>query len=229
MRSAITSNPSRGIHLRKLQLPSPREALPGRAERLPVPAAHFVTGARLEPPFPAGSELALFGLGCFWGAERKFWQTPGVYSTAVGYAGGPTPNPTYKEVCSGLTGHAEVVRVVFDPKTVAYDDLLRIFWESHDPTQGMRQGNDVGTQYRSAIYCYGEAQRRAAEASRQAFQRALAAAGFGRITTEILEAPEFYYAEDYHQQYLAKNPEGYCGLGGTGVRCPSGLTSTSRQ
>lgn len=192
---------------------------------MPVPSAHFVTGARLELPFPAGTELALFGMGCFWGAERKFWQAPGVYSTAVGYAGGFTANPTYKEVCSGLTGHAEVVRVVFDPKTVSYEDLLRIFWENHDPTQGMRQGNDVGTQYRSVIFCYGEAQRRAAEASRQAFERAVAAAGFGRITTEILDAPEFYYAEEYHQQYLAKNPEGYCGLGGTGVRCPAGLRS----
>ena len=212
-----------GFHARKLRMPSPQEALPGRAERMPVPAAHFVTGARLEAPFPAGTELTIFGMGCFWGAERKFWQTPGVYSTAVGYAGGPTPNPTYEEVCSGLTGHAEVVRVVFDPKAVAYDDLLRIFWESHDPTQGMRQGNDVGTQYRSVIFCSSEAQRRAAEASRQAYQQALAAAGLGRITTEILDAPEFYYAEDYHQQYLAKNPGGYCGVGGTGVSCPAGL------
>ncbi len=214
-----------GIHLRKPRMPSPQEALPGRAEPMPVPAAHFVTGVRLEPPFPDGTELALFGMGCFWGAERKFWQTPGVYSTVVGYAGGLTPNPTYKEVCGGLTGHAEVVRVVFDPKAVTYEDLLRVFWENHDPTQGMRQGNDVGTQYRSAIYCSGEAQRRAALASRDAYQPALAAAGLGRITTEILDAPEFYYAEEYHQQYLAKNPMGYCGLGGTGVRCPSGLTS----
>lgn len=211
--------------MRMLRMPSPSEALPGRAEPMPGPPAHFVTGARLEPPFPAGTEQALFGLGCFWGAERKFWQMPGVYSTAVGYAGGFTPNPTYKEVCSGLTGHAEVVRVVFDPKIVTYDDLLRIFWESHDPTQGMRQGNDVGTQYRSVIFCHSETQRRAALASRDAYQQALAAAGLGRITTEILDAPEFYYAEEYHQQYLAKNPEGYCGLGGTGVRCPAGLTS----
>ena len=181
--------------------------------------------SRFQPPFPAGTELAMFGLGCFWGAERKFWQTPGVYSTAVGYAGGFTPNPTYKEVCSGLTGHAEVVHVLFDPKVVTYDDLLKVCWEDHDPTQGMRQGNDVGTQYRSAIYCYGDAQRRAALASRDAYQQALTKAGLGPITTEILDAPEFYYAEDYHQQYLAKNPEGYCGLGGTGVHCPSGLTS----
>ena len=210
-----------GLH--KVAMPSVEEALPGRVERMPVPATHFVTGARLEPPFPTGMELALFGLGCFWGAERKFWETPGVHSTAVGYAGGFTPNPTYEEVCSGLTGHAEVVRVVFDPARVSHEGLLRIFWESHDPTQGMRQGNDVGTQYRSAICCYGEAQRRAAEASRDAYQRALTRAGYGPITTEIRQAPEFYYAEDYHQQYLAKNPGGYCGIGGTGVRCPTGL------
>ena len=185
-----------------------------------VPAAHFVSGNRLEPPFPAGMELALFGMGCFWGAERVFWQRAGVYSTSVGYAGGVTPNPTYEEVCSGRTGHAEVVRVVFDPTVIPFDALLRVFWESHDPTQGMRQGNDVGTQYRSAIYCYGAAQRAAAEASRQAYQAALATAGHDPITTEIADAPEFYYAEAYHQQYLAKNPRGYCGLGGTGVRCP---------
>jgi len=187
-----------------------------------VSAAHFVSGAPLEPPFPAGMELAMFGMGCFWGAERKFWETKGVYSTAVGYAGGLTPNPTYEEVCSGSTGHAEVVRVVFDPAVVSYEDLLRVFWEDHDPTQGMRQGNDVGTQYRSAIYCYGDAQRKAALASRDAYQLVLRKAGFGAITTEILDAPDFYYAEDDHQQYLAKNPWGYCGLGGTGVRCPAG-------
>jgi len=188
-----------------------------------VPAAHFVSGAPLAPPFPAGTELAMFGTGCFWGAERKFWETKGVYSTAVGYAGGSTPNPTYEEVCSGSTGHAEVVRVVFDPAVVSYEDLLRVFWEDHDPTQGMRQGNDVGTQYRSALYCYGDAQRKAALASRDTYQGVLRKAGFGAITTEIGDAPEFYYAEDYHQQYLAKNPWGYCGLGGTGVRCPAGV------
>ena len=207
----------------ELTLPSPDEALPGRKERMPVPKAHFVNGAPLEPPFPAGTELALFGMGCFWGAERKFWQTPGVVSTSVGYAGGLTPNPTYEEVCSGRTGHAEVVRAVFDPARVSYEDLLRVFWEAHDPTQGMRQGNDVGTQYRSAIYTYGEEQRRKGEASREAYQKALAAAGHGPITTEIREAPEYFYAEDYHQQYLGKNPRGYCGLGGTGVACPVGL------
>jgi peptide-methionine (S)-S-oxide reductase len=207
----------------KLKMPSPQDALPGRAERMQVPKQHFVNGAPLEPPFPAGTELALFGLGCFWGAERKFWETPGVVSTSVGYAGGHTPNPTYEEVCSGRTGHAEVVRVVFDPKKVSYEELLRLFWESHDPTQGMRQGNDVGTQYRSAIYTYGDDQHATAEASRQAYQKALAAAGHGSITTEVREAPEYYCAEDYHQQYLAKNPNGYCGLGGTGVACPLGL------
>jgi peptide-methionine (S)-S-oxide reductase len=213
---------------RKLRMPSPAEALPGRSERMPVPRAHFVNGAPLEPPFPAGTETALFGMGCFWGAERAFWQTPGVVSTAVGYAGGFTPNPTYEEVCSGLTGHAEVVRVVFDPGRVRHEDLLRVFWEGHDPTQGMRQGNDVGTQYRSAIYTYGDEQRHKAEASREAYQRALAAAGHGTITTEIREAPEFYYAEDDHQQYLAKNPGGYCGHGGTGVACPVGLGAARR-
>jgi peptide-methionine (S)-S-oxide reductase len=207
----------------KLVLPSPEEALPGRSERMRVPKSHFVNAAPLEPPFPPGTELALFAMGCFWGAERKFWQTPGVYSTAVGYAGGFTPNPTYEEVCSGRTGHAEVVRVVFDPARVTYEELLRLFWEGHDPTQGMRQGNDAGTQYRSAIYAYGEDQRRKAESSRDAYQDALAAAGRGAITTEIAEAPEFFYAEDYHQQYLGKNPDGYCGLGGTGVACPAGL------
>jgi peptide-methionine (S)-S-oxide reductase len=206
----------------KLKLPSKEEALPGRAQRMKVAARHLVTGAPMEPPFP-GKELAMFGMGCFWGAERKLWQVPGVYSTAVGYAGGLTPNPTYEEVCSGRTGHAEVVRVAFDPAVVRYDELLKVFWENHDPTQGMRQGNDVGTQYRSGVYCYGEAQRRAAEASRDAYQRLIAASGYGAITTEIADAPEFYYAEDYHQQYLAKNPDGYCGLGGTGVACPVGL------
>ena len=204
----------------KARMVAAPDALPGRAERMQVPAAHFVNGNRLEPPFPAGMSLAVFGMGCFWGAERCFWQRKGVYSTAVGYAGGFTPNPTYEEVCSGRTGHAEVVRVVFDPAAVSYDELLRIFWEKHDPTQGMRQGNDIGTQYRSAIYCQGSAQLAAAEASRAAYQSALTAARRGEITTEIADAPEFYYAEAYHQQYLAKNPGGYCGLGGTGVSCP---------
>ncbi len=210
---------------RKLEIPTPGEALPGRAVPMAVPERHFVSGRPLKPPFPAGLEQAVFGLGCFWGAERKFWQAPGVFVTAVGYAGGHTPNPTYEEVCSGRTGHAEVVRVVFDPKAISYEALLKLFWESHDPTQGMRQGNDAGTQYRSAIYVYGDAQRRAAEASREAYQRALAKAGHGPITTEISAAPEFYYAEDYHQQYLAKNPDGYCGLGGTGVACPVGIAA----
>jgi len=183
---------------------------------------HFVSHHRIVPPFPDGMQRAMFGMGCFWGAERKFWTLPGVYSTAVGYAAGHTPNPTYREVCSGMTGHTEAVLVVFDPSKITYDDLLRVFWENHDPTQGMRQGNDVGTQYRSGIYAYDAAQQRAAEASRDAFQQRLTAAGYGRITTEILPAPEFYYAEEYHQQYLAKNPDGYCGLGGTGVSCPIG-------
>ena len=213
--------------LRKRDMPSATDALPGRSERMPVPDAHFVNGARLEPPFPAGSERAVFGLGCFWGAERKFWETPGVYTTAVGYAGGYTPNPTYEEVCSGATGHAEVVLVVFDPAKLSYDSLLRVFWENHDPTQGMRQGNDVGSQDRSAIYCYGDAPRRAALASQQAYQAVLTKAGYGAITTQIREAPEFYYAEDYHQQYLAKNPWGYCGIGGTGVACPAGLAQSA--
>ena len=209
----------------KLRLPPPDQALPGRAESLAVPDAHFVNGNRLKPPFPPGLEQAVFAMGCFWGAERKFWQAPGVYSTAVGYAGGFTPNATYKEVCSGMTGHAEVVLVVFDPKQTSYDALLRIFWENHDPTQGMRQGNDVGTQYRSAIYTFSPEQMRAAVASRDVFQDRLTAAGHGRITTEIAEAPKFYYAEEYHQQYLAKNPDGYCGLGGTGVTCPVGVNA----
>jgi peptide-methionine (S)-S-oxide reductase len=213
--------------LRKRSMPSAAEALPGRREKMPVPDAHFVNGARLEPPFPAGLERAVFGMGCFWGAERKFWELPGVYSTAVGYAGGHTPNPTYEEVCSGGTAHTEVVLVVFDPAKVSYERLLRAFWENHDPTQGMRQGNDVGTQYRSAIYCYGPEQQRAAEASRKVYQGVLDRAGYGPITTEIREAPDFYYAEDYHQQYLAKNPWGYCGIGGTGVACPAGLVETA--
>ncbi|MGB5304682.1 MAG: peptide-methionine (S)-S-oxide reductase MsrA [Gammaproteobacteria bacterium] len=204
---------------RMTTLPAPNEALPGRNEKMAVPARHYVTGNRLVPPFPAGLEMALFGLGCFWGAERKFWELDGVFTTAAGYAGGSTPNPTYREVCSGMTGHNEVVLVVYAPERVAYDDLLRIFWEAHDPTQGMRQGNDVGTQYRSGIYCYSAAQKTAALATQAIFQQRLAAGGFGQITTEIIDAPEFYYAEDYHQQYLAKNPAGYCGLGGTGVTC----------
>jgi peptide-methionine (S)-S-oxide reductase len=205
------------------KIPSKSEALPGRAERLPVPEAHHVNGARLQPPFPAGLETAMFALGCFWGAEKKFWQQKGVYTTAVGYAAGHTPNATYREVCSGMTGHAEVVLVVFDPKQITYEQLLKIFWENHDPTQGMRQGGDVGTQYRSGIYYYDDRQRAAAEASRDAYQQQLNAAGYGAITTEVIPAPEFYYAEDYHQQYLAKNPDGYCGLGGTGVACQTGL------
>ena len=207
----------------KLRVPPPDQALPGRAEAMPVPDTHFVNGHRITPPFPAGLETALFGMGCFWGAERKFWEAPGVYSTAVGYAGGSTPNATYREVCSGMTGHTEVVLVVFDPKATSYEAMLRTFWENHDPTQGMRQGNDVGTQYRSAVYAFSPEQRRAAEASRDAYQERLAAAGYGPITTEIADAPPFYYAEDYHQQYLAKNPDGYCGLGGTGVSCPIGV------
>ena len=208
---------------KSLAIPSKNEALPGREARMPVPAAHFVNGQRLEPPFPETLRQAMFAMGCFWGAERKFWQLPGVFTTAVGYAAGHTPNPTYREVCTGNTGHAEVVLVVYDPSVIHYDDLLKVFWENHDPTQGMRQGNDVGTQYRSGIYYYDEAQRRAAEASREKYQKQLTSAGYGAITTEILPAPDFYYAEDYHQQYLAKNPNGYCGIGGTGVSCPIGL------
>jgi peptide-methionine (S)-S-oxide reductase len=207
---------------KKLRLPTPDEALPGRPTPLPVPETHFVSGNRIVPPFPEGHEVADFGLGCFWGAERAFWRLPGVYATAVGYQGGATPNPTYEEVCTGRTGHAEVVRVVYDPRRVPYEGLLKAFWEAHDPTQGMRQGNDVGTQYRSAIYAHSDAQRTAAEASRDAFARALGERGFGAVTTEIRDAPPFYYAEGYHQQYLAKNPGGYCGLGGTGVSCPIG-------
>ena len=204
---------------KKLNVPTPAESLPGRAVKMPVPDHHAVSGAPLEPPFPAGLEQAVFGLGCFWGAERKFWQLPGVFTTAAGYAGGATPNPTYKEVCSGQTGHTEVVLVVFDPSKVTYEQLLRTFWENHDPTQGMRQGNDVGTQYRSAIYTHSDSQQKAAERSRDEYQKALGAHGFGGVTTEIRQAPVFYYAEDYHQQYLHKNPNGYCGIGGTGVTC----------
>jgi len=205
-------------------MPSPVEALPGRDVAIVVPAGHLVLGTPLNPPFPEGTEQAIFGMGCFWGAERLFWQAPGVYTTAVGYAGGSTPNPTYQETCSGQTGHAEVVLAVYDPAHTSYEELLRIFWEGHDPTQGMRQGNDVGTVYRSAIYWHDERQLDAALASRDMFQAELDRAGYGRITTEIAEAGPFYYAEDYHQQYLEANPNGYCGLGGTGVSCPIGLT-----
>jgi peptide-methionine (S)-S-oxide reductase len=208
---------------RKAEMPAKEAALPGRSTPISTASTHFVNGAALKEPYPAGSELALFGLGCFWGAEKAFWQLPGVIVTAVGYVGGFTPNPTYEEVCSGQTGHNEVVRVVFDPKVISYETLLKAFWEGHDPTQGMRQGNDVGTQYRSGIYTYSEAQKDAALKSKEAYQAALMAKGYSPITTEILPAPEFYFAEDYHQQYLAKNPRGYCGLGGTGVSCPIGL------
>lgn len=204
---------------KKAVMPKPEEALPGRATATPMLSRHYVNGTPLTPPFPQGLEQALFGLGCFWGAERIFWRTKGVYTTAVGYAGGYTPNPTYQEVCTGMTGHNEVVLVVFDPSEITYPELLTIFWEAHDPTQGMRQGNDVGTQYRSGIYTYNEAQKSAAQASLATYQRVLSAGGYEPITTEILDATEFYYAEDYHQQYLAKNPNGYCGLGGTGVKC----------
>lgn len=207
---------------KKLEMPSPQDALPGRKEEMAVPAQHFVLKTPLKPPFPQGLEEAVFGLGCFWGAERKFWQQKGVYSTSVGYAAGLTPNPTYEEVCSGLTGHNEVVRVIFDPAVISYEDLLKVFWENHDPTQGMRQGNDLGTQYRSGIYVTSDAQRQAANMSRQTYDVALQRAGFDRVTTEVLDAPAFYYAEAYHQQYLAKNPDGYCGLGGTGVACAIG-------
>jgi peptide-methionine (S)-S-oxide reductase len=197
-------------------------ALPGRAQEIPVPARHEVLGTPLKGPFPEGVETAVFGMGCFWGAERIFWEAPGVYTTAVGYAGGFTPNPTYEEVCSGRTGHTEAVLVVFDPKVISYDDLLRAFWEGHDPTQGMRQGNDIGTQYRSGIYAFTPEQKKAAEASKAMYQAELKKKGYGAVTTEVLDAPPFYFAEDYHQQYLAKNPFGYCGLGGTGVSCPIG-------
>lgn len=209
----------------KNQLPTADSALPGRDQAMPVPAAHYVNGNPLKGPFPAGLRQAMFGMGCFWGVERKFWQVGGVFSTAAGYAAGLTPNPGYQEVCTGKTGHNEVVLVVFDPALVAYEALLKLFWEGHDPTQGMRQGNDRGTQYRSGIYCFDEDQLRQAHASREAFQQALANAGFGPITTEILPAPVFYYAEEYHQQYLAKNPGGYCGLGGTGISCPVGIVA----
>lgn len=212
---------------RKVTLPTAAEALPGREQAMAVPAAHYVNGHGLKPPFPAGLETAMFALGCFWGAERLFWQLPGVYSTAVGYAGGPTKNPTYDEVCSGRSGHTEAVLVVFDPKLISYAELLRRFWESHDPTQGMRQGNDVGTQYRSGIYTYSDAQLRLAEMSKKDYEAALKSRGLPAITTEILPAPEFYYAESYHQQYLAKNPDGYCGLGGTGVICPTNFVAAA--
>ena len=210
----------------KARMIDPERALPGRDQELPVPDRHEVLGTPLRPPFPEGLEQAVFGLGCFWGAERLFWQALGVYTTAVGYAGGYTPNPTYEEVCSGGTGHAEAVLVVFDPKLTSYEEMLRIFWEGHDPTQGMRQGNDVGTQYRSAVLAETPDQRARAEASRDAYQRMLDEAGHGQITTEIADAGPFYYAEPYHQQYLAKNPNGYCGLGGTGVSCPIGLSTS---
>jgi len=216
-----------GIFSHKSNMVDSERALAGRSEAIPVPAAHFVNGHPLKPPFPAGFETAIFGMGCFWGAERKFWQAPGVYTTAVGYAGGFTPNPNYREVCSGQTGHAEVVLVVFDPSKTSYAAMLKLFWENHDPTQGMRQGNDSGTQYRSAIYWTTPAQRDEALASRDAFQAALTAAGHRAITTEIAEAGPFYYAEDYHQQYLAQNPGGYCGLGGTGVSCPVGVAGVA--
>ncbi|WP_088241490.1 peptide-methionine (S)-S-oxide reductase MsrA [Calothrix rhizosoleniae] len=212
-----------GFGKKKSTLPSTSEALPGRAETMPVPAQHYVNKNPLKPPFPEGMEKAIFGMGCFWGAERKFWQLQGVYTTAVGYGAGITPNPTYQEVCTGMTGHNEVVLVVFDPKVISYQELLKVFWESHNPTQGMRQGNDNGTQYRSGIYVYSEGQKQEAQASQQMYQQALKDAGYGEITTEIIDAPEFYYAEDYHQQYLAKNPGGYCGLGGTNVSCPVGV------
>jgi peptide-methionine (S)-S-oxide reductase len=207
---------------KKASMPAQEEALPGRSTPLKVPEKHFVNGHPIVPPFPAGLREAVFGLGCFWGAERLFWELPGVYSTAVGYAGGFTPNPTYEEVCTGLTGHTEVVRVIYDPEKIDYEDLLKAFWESHDPTQGMRQGNDVGTQYRSAIYVLDPEQRAVADESKRMYQERLTGAHRGMITTEILDAPQFYYAEEYHQQYLAKNPDGYCGLKGTGVSCPIG-------
>ena len=213
---------------KKAEMPTADRALPGRPRpAFAVPATHFVNGHRIQAPFPAGLEQAMFGLGCFWGAERKFWEAPGVYATAVGYAAGFTPNPTYEEVCSGYTGHNEVVMVWFDPKQTSYAALLKVFWESHDPTQGMRQGNDVGTQYRSGIYAFDDEQEALARASKEAYGKALAARGLGPITTEILPAPPFYFAEDYHQQYLAKNPGGYCGLGGTGVSCPIGVGVTA--
>ena len=211
------------FYQKQIELPSPEQALQGREMRIPVPEMHFVNGKPLEPPFPDGFEMALFGMGCFWGAERVFWQAPGVYTTAVGYAAGYTPNPTYDEVCSGRTAHNEVVLVVFDPSQTSYDEMLKLFWENHDPTQGMKQGADTGTQYRSGIYCYSPEQLEAAERTRDMFQPVLSGHRYGPITTEIIDAPEFYYAEDYHQQYLAKVPNGYCGLGGTGLSCPVGV------
>ena len=210
---------------KKLVIPTAEEALPGRSQPMPVPDKHYVNGNPLKPPYPDGLEMAMFGMGCFWGAERKFWQLDGVFTTAVGYAAGVTPNPTYQEVCSGMTGHNEVVLVVFDPKVISYETLLKVFWENHNPTQGMRQGNDTGTQYRSGIYAYSQNQKKLAQASRDAYEQALNKAGYGQITTEILDAPELYYAEGYHQQYLAKNPGGYCGLGGTNVACPVGIAT----
>lgn len=214
-----------GLFGKKLTLPTAEDALPGRSQSMPIPEKHFVNGNRMKPPYPDGMETAMFGMGCFWGAERKFWQQKGVFITAVGYAAGVTPNPTYQEVCSGMTGHNEVVYVVFDPQAIGYESLLKVFWENHNPTQGMRQGNDVGTQYRSGIYAYSPDRRKQAEASRDLYQAALSQAGYGEITTEILDAPTFYFAEEYHQQYLAKNPHGYCGLGGTNVSCPAMVTS----
>jgi peptide-methionine (S)-S-oxide reductase len=211
---------------RKSTMPAAEDALPGRTEQMPVPETHYVLGTPLQPPFPEGYEMAMFGMGCFWGAERKFWDADGVYTTAVGYSGGFTPNPTYEEVCSARTGHNEVVFVVFDPARTSYDAMLKVFWENHDPTQGMRQGNDVGTQYRSGIYCFSDAQLDAAKRSRDMYQEVLTEARYGTITTEIVEAGPFYYAEPYHQQYLAKNPGGYCGIGGTGLSCPVGLAPT---
>ena len=210
---------------KKSAMPSPEQALPGRSQSMAVPDRHYVNGNPLKSPFPEGMKMAMFGLGCFWGAERKFWQQEGVYSTAVGYAAGHTPNPTYREVCTGMTGHNEVVLVVYNPEIISYEDLLKVFWESHNPTQGMRQGNDTGTQYRSGIYTYSDEQQKLAEASKEAYQAELAKAGYSEITTEVIPAPEFYYAEEYHQQYLAKNPNGYCGLGGTKVCYPATATS----
>ncbi|EAW38011.1 peptide-methionine (S)-S-oxide reductase MsrA [Lyngbya sp. PCC 8106] len=212
---------------KKVAIPKPEEALPGRSQPMPAPENHFVNGKPLQPPYPENMEKAMFGMGCFWGAERKFWQQPGIFITAVGYAAGYTPNPTYQEVCTGLTGHNEVVLVVYDPNVISFEKLLKVFWESHNPTQGMRQGNDVGTQYRSGIYVYSDKQQSAAEASRDAYQQELSKAGYGEITTEIIEAPELYFAESYHQQYLAKNPNGYCGLGGTKVQLPESTAAFS--
>jgi peptide-methionine (S)-S-oxide reductase len=210
-----------GLGNKKLTIPTAEQALPGRSEAMPVPSNHYVNGNPLQPPYPETMEMALFGMGCFWGAEKKFWQLEGVYITAVGYAAGLTPNPTYQEVCTGMTGHNEVVRVVYDPKVISYEKLLKVFWENHDPTQGMRQGNDTGTQYRSGIYTYSDQQKTLAENSKNLYQKELNKAGYQKITTEIISAPKFYFAEEYHQQYLAKNPNGYCGLGGTNISCPA--------